>query len=282
MDNSEKKLSKRRVKAALAILLAVVFVISGGVAIRRYIQFQEAERAAQEALELAGRNTPAPTLAPTPGPVPTPDPEPEDTVPPDPTAEALAGLDIGALQAENGDVLGWIEIPGTELSYPLLQAEDNEYYLTHNWKKEPNSAGSIFLECTNAPDLSGYHTIVYGHRMTTDAMFGTLKYYSGPAYREEHPSVYIAMPDGVYRYDIFAAFTAHVRSMVYRLDLPGKEAEFVEFCLESSEIDTGIVPAPEDRILTMSTCVDMGQSDYRWVVQGRLAQVYSAKPTAEE
>ena len=143
MDNSEKKPSKRRVKSALALLLAVVFVISCGVAIRRYIQFQEAERAAQEALELAGRNTPAPTLAPTPGPVPTPDPEPEDTVPPDPTAEALAGLDIGALQAENGDVLGWIEIPGTELSYPLLQAEDNEYYLTHNWKKEPKDRKSV-------------------------------------------------------------------------------------------------------------------------------------------
>lgn len=280
MDNIEKKPPKRRVKAVLAILLAVVFVISVGVAVRRYIQFQEAKRAAQEALELAGRNTPAPTAAPSPDPAPTR--EPEETVPPDPTAEALARLDFGALQAENGDVLGWIEIPGTELSYPLLQAEDNEFYLTHNWKKEPNSAGSIFLECTNVPDLSGYHTIVYGHRMTTDAMFGTLKYYSDPAYQEEHPSVYIAMPDGVYRYDIFAAFTAHVRSMVYRLDLPGREAEFVEFCLENSEIDTGIVPSPEDRILTMSTCVDMGQSDYRWVVQGRLSQVYSAKPTVGE
>ena len=275
MDNSEKKTPKRRVKAVAAILLAAVFVISGGIAVRRYVQLQEAERAAREALELAGRETPAPTQAPTPGPTPTS--PPEETEPPDPNAQALAGLDIGALQAENEDVLGWIEIPGTELSYPLLQAEDNEYYLTHNWKKEPNSAGSIFLECTNAPDLSGYHTIVYGHRMTNDSMFGTLKYYADDAFREEHPSVYLAMPDGVYRYDIFAAFTTDVRSMVYRLDLPGKEAEFVEFCLENSDIDTGIVPAPEDRLLTMSTCVDMGTSDYRWVVQGRLAQIYGAE-----
>lgn len=275
MDNSEKKPLARRLKAVLVVLLAVVFAVSAGVAIRRQVQLRAAAEAAREAQEAANR----PSLAPVPSPTPRPSstPAPEETVPPDPNAEALAGLDIGALREVNADVLGWIEVPGTELSYPLLQAEDNEYYLTHTWRKEPNSAGSIFLECTNAPDLSGYHTIVYGHRMTNDSMFGTLKYYSDPAYREEHPSVYLVMADGVYRYDIFAAFTAHVRGMVYRLDLPGKEAEFVEFCLENSEIDTGIVPTPEDQILTMSTCVDMGQSDYRWVVQGYLVQKYDRR-----
>ena len=194
MDNSEKKTPKRRVKAVAAILLAAVFVISGGIAVRRYVQLQEAERVAQEALELAGRETPAPTQAPTPGPTPTS--PPEETEPPDPNAEALAGLDIGALQAENEDVLGWIEIPGTELSYPLLQAEDNEYYLTHNWKKERSGGGSVFLEQTNAPDLSGYHTIVYGHRMTNDSMFGTLKYYADEAFREEQARLRACVDDG--------------------------------------------------------------------------------------
>lgn len=272
MDNSEKKPSKRRVKMVLAVLLAAVFVTSGGVAVGRYAQLRAAQDAARQAQEAAGKPSPAPA--------PTPSPPPAETVPPDPCAEALMGLDIGALQAENADVRGWIEIPGTELSYPLLQGEDNQYYLNHTWQKQPNSAGSIFLECTNPPDLSGYHTLVYGHRMTNDSMFGTLKYYADPAYRQQHPSVYIAMPDGVYRYDIFAAFTAHVRSMVYRLDLDGKGEDFVAFCLDNSEIHTGISPSPEDRILTLSTCVDMGQSDYRWVVQAYLVHVYAAPEKA--
>ena len=64
----------------------------------------------------------------------------------------------------NPDVAGWIEIPGTELSYPLLQGEDNQYYLTHTWNREPNSGGSVFLECTSRRDLSGFHTIAYGCR----------------------------------------------------------------------------------------------------------------------
>lgn len=194
---------------------------------------------------------------------------------PDPYAAALADVDLEALQAVNSDVLGWISIPDTELSYPILQAADNQYYLNHTWKQERNPRGSIFMECTNSPDFAQFNTILYGHRMNNDSMFGTLKYYSNLDFWREHPSVYIVNGTGVHRYDIFAAHEVGVRDIVYRLDLEesGLREDFLTFCREKSVLDTGIAPQAEDQVLMLSTCVDSSsQSPIRWVVLAVLSE----------
>lgn len=187
----------------------------------------------------------------------------------DPHAAALADIDLAALQAINEDVLGWISIPNTELSYPILQATDNQYYLNHTWKKERNPGGSIFMESTNSPDFAQFNTILYGHRMNNDSMFGTLKYYNELDFWRDHPSVYIVNSTGVHRYDIFAAHEVGVRDIVYRLDLEESnlQEDFIAFCLEHSVLDTEIVPQAEDHVLMLSTCVDSSShSSTRWVV----------------
>ena len=200
--------------------------------------------------------------------VPTGEPLPEE-------AARLAGLDLAALQAVNEDIVGWLEIPGTELSYPLVQGQDNRFYLSHNWKKEASSAGSVFLEQTNSRDLSGFHLIAYAHRMRSDAMFGTLKYYADPDFCRQHPSIYLVDRSAVRRYDIFAVHKAGVKGLVYRLDLEesGLEEEFIRDCLEASVIDTGVIPEAGAQVLTLSTCTERGYSS-RWVVQGVLAAQY--------
>lgn len=198
-------------------------------------------------------------------------------------AAAVAAVDLNALKAVNTDVLGWIELPGTQLSYPLLQGEDNEAYLNHNWKKEPSISGSIFLECTNKADFSGFHTIIYGHRMKDNSMFGILKFYESQEFWKEHPVVYLADGECIRGYRIFAAHETDVRGMVYRLDLEKRnlEEEFVRFCLEHSVLDVGededSVPKPGAPILTLSTCTGRGH-DTRWVVQGYLAEIYGDFP----
>lgn len=196
-------------------------------------------------------------------------------------AAALADIRLEALREVNEDVIGWIEIPGTEISYPLLKGEDNQYYLSHDWQKEDNRAGSIFLESQCSPDLTGFHTIVYGHRMRNGTMFGGLKHYKDPEYWQEHPSVYLVVDSGIYRYDIFSAWDAGLKDIVYYLDLTGREKEFIQTCLEKSVITTGIVPGAQDRILTMSTCTGNGHSK-RWTIQGYLAQVYTVHSSENE
>lgn len=224
------------------ILLAVVLVVSAGVLLWKTAERAMGARSYEEAQQVAKV---------------------------DPTAAALAGIDLAALREINPEIRAWVEIPGTELSYPVLQTGDNRYYLKHTWQKERNSVGAIFMEHTCAPDFSDFHTILYGHRMNNDSMFGTLKYYQDQEFWKAHPTLYLVTDAGVYRYDIFSAFEVSTQEMVYRLDLEekGLQEEFIDFCLDHSVIDTGIVPRAGEKILTLSTCTGRGHAT-RWIIQG--------------
>ena len=190
----------------------------------------------------------------------------------DANISSLRQIDLEALREVNPDVLGWIVIPGTQLEYPLMKGLDNQFYLEHTWEKNPNAAGSIFLEQTNREDLSDHHTVIYGHRMRNGSMFGSLGDYQTLEHWEKHPYVYIVDDNGVRRYEIFAAYEANIGSRTYQVGFSGEESvqAFLDHCLQSSVIDTGIVPTTEEKILTLSTCTSVGHDNLRWVVQARL------------
>ena len=277
------KKAKWILRAALgAVLIAAIVCLA-------VFEWQEhnARKAYEEAEALAAQPTvqptatPEPTAAPTaepgarPTPKPTPDPDWQIYSKPDSKAEELLAVNIGALKVENEDVVGWICIPDTVINYPIVQGTDNEFYLENTWQKEPKFAGAIFMECGNSPDLSDFNTIVYGHNMRSESMFGSLKRYKRAAYWQAHPSVYIVTEKGVYRYDIFAARKTGVETIVYGTDIetvPRKQ-EFLLYSVNYSMLDTGIEPTTEDRILTLSTCSGNGHEE-RWVVQGVLTGFY--------
>lgn len=250
---------KRHYRAA-ALVLILVLLGSGGYILRKHLDYQKGAEDYQAAAAAAGISQ---EINP-----PDQSGSPQRT---DPYAAALAGTDLEALRAINPDVVGWIMIPETELSYPVLQAENNDYYLNHTWTGERSAVGAIFMECTNPSDFSSFHTILYGHRMNNESMFGALKHYERIDFWQEHPSVYLVSDSGVHIYDVFAAHEVGVKEMVYRLNLAesGLQQQFISFCLERSVIDTGVIPRPEDRILTLSTCTVRGHTT-RWVVQAVL------------
>lgn len=257
-------MKKRRFFASILVLVLLVSAVQAG-----WKRYEDSVRAREyeDAARTAG-------LLPEPEEVQRPPSaaQPEEEAPPVPEeVRALAAIDLPALREVNPDVSGWIEIPGTDLSYPVLCGADNQYYLSRTWTGEANSGGSIFLESTNRRDLSDFHTIVYGHRMRDGSMFGSLKNYRDQTYWQEHPAVYMASDCGVYCYDIFSAQEVSVTGLVYRLDLEtsGLEEDFIKTCFEGSSLDTGIVPSAEDRILTLSTCTGRGYAT-RWVVHAVL------------
>ena len=281
-------MNQKTFRIILMFLLAAVFVVSVCMMIFHQIEYQKTLADTDEAARIAGLHKETAsrrpeTASPTENPPEETGPSAEEP-PAEPTEEPLpeealelAGLDLEALRAINKDVVGWISIPGTIVSYPLIQGKDNQYYLRRNWKKQSISSGSIFLEAEVSRDLTDFHTIVYGHRMRNETMFGTIKYYSKADYWREHPSIYIVLDDTIYRYDIFAAYEAAVDGIVYRLDIEEKhlEEEFIQYCKDHSVLDTGLAPAAGDRILTLSTCTSNLSETYRWVVHGVLAQEYS-------
>lgn len=193
-----------------------------------------------------------------------------------PPEETAAGLEpwlmsLEQLRAVNGEVMGWITLPGTTIDYPLLDGADNAYYLWHSWDRQTNLAGSIFLEEASSPDLGDFNTILYGHRMADRSMFSTLDQYSSQNYWEEHREVHLSVESGLLVYEIFAAYEVPVRSYTYQIAFrdDGEKETFLSDCLGRSVIDTGIVPTVDDHILTLSTCTGRGH-DTRWVVQARL------------
>ena len=195
--------------------------------------------------------------------------------------EQLAQIDLAALQEINPDVIGWIEIPDTELSYPIMQGKDNQYYLNRTWDRKHSSAGSIFMDCNSSAALDQFHAIIYGHRMNDSSMFGTLRNYRDPDFWPEHPSVYVATAEGVYRYDLFSAQEAGITGVVYRLDIQesGLEEEFLQYCTNNAVVNTALELTAEDRYLTLSTCTGYGHAT-RWVVHGVLGQTYE-RPAAD-
>ena len=189
----------------------------------------------------------------------------------DPYADALRAMDFTALREVNSDVLGWILIPDTVVSYPLLQGSDNDYYLRRTWKKWSSAVGSIFLEARNSPDLTDFNTIIYGHNMNNGSMFGTLKKYKSQDYFRKHPYVYLTTDAGSARCEIFAAYEVSTDGDTYRLGFAddNDRQAFLDVCCALSVIDTGVTPQVYDRIITLSTCTGRGHAT-RWVVQARL------------
>lgn len=191
-------------------------------------------------------------------------------------------IDFAGMQALNDDVIGWIQIADTVVDYPLLDADDNKYYLNHTYDKQWSSYGSIFIEPRNNPDLSEQHLVVYGHNMVNKSMFGSLLEYKKQEYADAHPEILICMPDRDLTYRVFSAYTAHVDSATYRMSF-WDEASFVdmtEYMKENSVITCDINPDKDAQLLTLSTCTPEGAKKYRFVVNAVLVSD-SSKVSAE-
>ena len=261
-------------KTGLNLLFLAVFLVSSLLFVGSVRDKRQGSSTYQEAVAIAVREEPVPRETP-----------PQETTPPagkwvpetilkDPVMEDLAAIDLAALREINPDVVGWITIPETQINYPLMQGEDNDFYLHHTWKGDKNSVGSIFLETLCSPDLMGDNTILYGHNMADGSMFNDLRNYAVEGFWQRSPFVYIVTDAGVYRYDIVSAYKADVNGLTYGVEFPTEEskANFIRFLCQESEFDTGIVPEVQDRILTLSTCYGTA-NELRWVVQARLRMV---------
>ena len=295
--DGEISLRGKRVKSTLtprtlvATLLALVLVVSLGQLVLKLRDYRQGDADYGEAEVVAGvpdlENLPQPTPRATPtaapeqtdpeesrAPDPESTPEPTPAPTPDPYAQALRNMDFAALQQVNEEVVGWILVPGTRISYPILQGGDNSYYLDHTWKGSRSSVGSIFMEWQCSRDFSDFNTIIYGHRVRNQSMFGLLHSYADQDFADLHPSFYITDAAGTRRYDIFAAYETPVDGLVYRLGVTdaGDKEKIINAALESSSIATPIRPTSANQIVTLSTCTGNGHAN-RWVVLGVLAAI---------
>ncbi|MCL2165435.1 MAG: class B sortase [Oscillospiraceae bacterium] len=115
-------------------------------------------------------------------------------------------LDFESLRLDYPEVVAWILIEGTPINYPVMQASDNDFYLTHLPNGSYNKMGSVFMDYRNAPDFSDLTSLIYGHNTRSGNMFGSLKNYNKQSYYEEHPLMILYTPERDYDVLLFAGY----------------------------------------------------------------------------
>ncbi|MBC3797967.1 class B sortase [Acetobacterium tundrae] len=165
-------------------------------------------------------------------------------------------IDFNGLLAINSQTIGWIQIDGTPLEYPVVQTDNNDYYLHHNFSNEDSIEGTIFLDCVCNTEFTR-NNVLYGHYMTNESMFGSLWRYQEQSYFTEHPIVKFDRPGDPGDWEIFSAYITDA-DYDYRQPEFNNDTEFLNYMnrLKSLSLyDTGVVVTPTDEVLTLSTCI---------------------------
>lgn len=205
------------------------------------------------------------------------EPEPVVEVEEEPEPEPIEiPIDFAALKEINPDIYAWIEIPDTQIAYPVLQSTlDDEYYLNRTVDLQEGYPGSIFTQLSNGQDFEVFNTIFYGHNMSDDSMFGGLNLYRDLTYMEEHQYIYIYTEDAIRTYQVYLATTFSNEHLLYQYNFDDAD-ECQRFLDETSEYKDmskasrdDIEVTSDDRIITLSTCIS-GQKENRLLVQAVL------------
>jgi len=184
-------------------------------------------------------------------------------------------FDYNGLRRVNPDFKCWIDIPGTAISYPVVQGPDNDYYLRRTFSGLWNVGGVIFLDYNALGDLNAKNTLIYGHRMNDGSMFTDLRKFLDRSFAQQNREVHLYRDGEVLIYTIFSVSKTDVYCDCYQMVLPDDAtfASWIDSQVSRSAIDFGIVPDVDDRIITLSTCVGSGEDTGRYVVQAVLTDV---------
>lgn len=180
-------------------------------------------------------------------------------------------VDLNQVKKKYSKVVGWLYCPGTPINYPVVQGNDNSYFVSHMPNGAENAAGSIFMDYRDSASLTDFSHILYGHNMKNDSMFGTILNYKKSGYFEEHPFMFYFTEEKIYRLEVFAGVNTIATSSIY--SEPSNKEAFISGAFSGSTFRSNISVSPEDRVLLMSTCSGaVGQSN-RYVLFTKLVEI---------
>ena len=182
-------------------------------------------------------------------------------------------IDWGGLKAENSDIIGWIEVPAVRIQYPVLQGESNDEYLHKTVNGEWRTAGSIFLDSENSPQMTDKHSIIYGHNMRNGSMFASLRNFNEQEVYDSCPYFWICTEEKDLLYRIVSVHVAMTEDESFTLfpsSIRNKDfSEWMDRETGKTQIES---PVPEryiERLVTLSTCTPSSDNT-RQLVQGIL------------
>ena len=202
-------------------------------------------------------------------------------VSPAPQPGYTSPVDFEMLQKLNPDIYAWIDIPGTDISYPIVQsATDDSFYLDHDSDKNTSSNGAIFSEHVyNDTMFDDKVTVLYGHNMKSGAMFGDLQpIYRHPENLKNFDEIVVYLPHKELHFKIFAAMQYSRMHLLHYYQVEKRSAFelLIDDIYTTRNLNMNLVeelrPEFEDQVVVLSTCLS-GNNDYRYLVMGVCKEV---------
>ena len=235
-----KKQNKSKMLKALAFFLligiAILFSLIGSTVVNDYSEYKEVEDTQQEIIdEVITENE-----------------------------ETPFSVDWNKLKSINADIVAWIRIPDTNISYPVVQGNTNKQYLRTNIYGKYSRGGTPFVDTNITNPFNCANTIIYGHNLMNGAMFSQLKNYSKSEFANKHNIVFVYLPTGEIReYEIFAFHIVQATNKnIYNPYVENIE-DYKQYMMQNNKIISKDIELSEfDEVLTLSTCTNKGESRY--------------------
>ena len=288
--SAEDRKKRRNKQLARNLILEGLFAVVAGCCgfymLREYIQEQQNEEM-YESLRAQAESTHEETTPAETTPAPTTQ---ETTTEPESESETKQELifcepvqDFDALEEKNKDIYSWIYVPGTAVDYPVLQSSKDNYYLDHNLNHSQGYPGCIYSNQCNKMDYSDYLTVLYGHNLSRDRMFGSLHRFEDGEFFEENRQIVMYTPTKRLTYEVLAAVKYTDDYVPYKFDISSYQgmSEFwdsVEACSEDkrSHVLADVELEETDKLLILSTCIrdanNQRMDENRYLVVGRLVE----------
>lgn len=159
------------------------------------------------------------------------------------------------LKSINSDYKMWIQIENTNINYPVVQGSDNDYYLKHNFRKESNISGTVFVESANDID-NDKNIILYGHNMRNGTMFNNITNYKEESFFNEDNKISIIMNNTLYEYEVFSVYVKNVSEVNLAIGF-ANEDEFINYAYNQADeslYKKDVDFSAEDNLITLVTC----------------------------
>ena len=287
MEN-EKKERRFGWRTLVFCLFALIFLVSGGITASTLIAHHKADKAIQE-LRVQARESLSgygmvvraeDNAAQQPEKPEAADPAVKEKAP-----ERQISMDFTELLKVNPDIKGWIFGEGTNVDYPVLHTDNNDFYMDHLYNKEYNSSGSIFSDYRNRGDFTDRNTVLYGHHMGNGTMFGSIEHYASQDFYDSMPTMMLYTPEGDYLIELICGTHESGDDQFVEFDFKTEEEfqEYVESFRKRSTFKSDVQVQPGDKLISLCTCAYVFDNA-RFMLMGRLVPLYvndtaAAQPT---
>ena len=167
-------------------------------------------------------------------------------------------IDFNMLEETNSDVVAWLIVKNTNINYPIVKTNNNDYYLNHSFDKIVNSAGWIFADYKNKFNSTDKNIVIYGHNRKDQSMFGSLNRVLKKDWyeKEENHTIDLITKDGELKYKVFSVYQIENEEYYIKTSFSNNEdfKQFIKTIKSRSIYNFNTEVDENSQILTLSTC----------------------------